>query len=188
MSQEDKISIDTFKIIARAIAESYNLRTMLNHMTQLLVGALSIKGCSILLLEKELNELERVATFGLSLAFLEKGPVRADRSAAKAMRGEAIVIRDVSQYTQLQYPKETLKEGIGAMVSIPIPYLNEIMGVLRLYHYQTWDISERDVDTLGVLAELIGIAIMHTRYLNGLQSISETLGEFPRECIPAFKG
>jgi len=181
---EDKISIDAFKIITRAIAEEWsNLKAMVYHMTQLLVGALDIKGCSILLLNRESNELERAASFGLSLAFLEKGPVMAEKSVARTMEGETIIIRDVGRDKQLQYPDETLKEGIGAVVSVPIPYLNETIGVLRLYHRQVWDISERDVDSLRALAGLMGVAIMHTRYLNGLQCINEVLCEYPREWI-----
>jgi len=189
MKTEDKMNIDAFKIITGAIAEEWsNLTAMVNHMTQLLVGALDIKGCSILLLDKESNELERVASFGLSLTFLEKGPIKAGKSAARAMQGETSIIRDVSRDKQLQYPEETLREGIGAVVSVPIPYLNDIIGVLRLYHRQAWDISDRDVDSLRVLAGLIGIAVMHTRYLNGLQSITETLGEYPPEWILPRKG
>jgi len=181
---EDKITIDAFKIITRAIAGEWsNLKVMVHHMAQLLVGALDIKACSVLLLNRESNELERAASFGLSLTFLGKGPVSAEKSVAATMKGETIVIRDVHRDSQLQYPDETLKEGIGAVVSVPIPYLNEIIGILRLYQRQAWDISERDVDSLRVLTGLMGVAIMHTRYLNGLQAIGGVLREYPREWI-----
>ena len=46
MSIEDKIDIDVIRVITRAIAESDNLVVMATHLTQLLVGALGIKGCT----------------------------------------------------------------------------------------------------------------------------------------------
>ena len=188
MKAEDKMNMEAFEIITLAIAaESNSLEAMVNHLTQLLVGALDIKGCSMFLLDKESNELERVATFGLSLAFVDKGPVMAGESVARDMKGETVIIRDVSQDNQLQYPKETLREGIGAIVSVPIIYLKEIIGVLRLYHRQGWDISEKDLDAIRILAGLIGVAVMHTRYLNGLQSIAETLGDYPQDWITPRK-
>ncbi len=39
MSVEEKIDIEIFKVVFRAIAESDNLEIMANHLTQLLVAA-----------------------------------------------------------------------------------------------------------------------------------------------------
>ena len=57
MSAEEKIDIDLFKVVFRAIAQSDNLEIMANHLTQLLVAALEIKGCTIFALNLELDEL-----------------------------------------------------------------------------------------------------------------------------------
>ena len=46
MKAEDKMNMDAFEVITLAIAaESNSLEAMVNHMTQLLVGTLDIKGC-----------------------------------------------------------------------------------------------------------------------------------------------
>ena len=47
MAVENKIDINIFKIVTKAIAESNDLVIMANHLTQLLVGALEIKGCTL---------------------------------------------------------------------------------------------------------------------------------------------
>lgn len=173
MNTEAKVTMETLKTVAKAIAESDSLDTMSNRLVQLLVSALDIKGCAIFFLNPEAKELEVLASFGLSPDYLTKGPVSADRSIAAGLKGKAVIIRDVSKDTTLQYPEEAKKEGISAIVSIPIGFSREIIGVLRLYHHEVWDLSEEDVDSLQLLASNVGLAMAYTRLLNAVQSISE---------------
>jgi signal transduction protein with GAF and PtsI domain len=187
MSTEDKIDIEIFKVVTKAIAESDNLDIMANHLTQLLVGALGIKACSIFALNLETCELEVLASFGLSIDYMNKGPLLADKSIGCTLKGEAMVIHDVRKTNQLQYPEEAKEEGIGAMVSLPIKFYGEAIGVLRLYHHEVWNISERDLDSLQLLAENIGLAMTYTRLLNALQSIYETTTSLPTSLVPLFK-
>ncbi len=179
MGSEEKINIDIFKVVTRAIAESDNLVIMANHLTQLLVGAMEIKGCTIFALNPETKELEILASFGLSINYINKGPVLSNKSIARTIGGEPVVIGDVSTSDELQYQESTKKEGIGAIVAVPIMFSKQIIGVLRLYHYETWDISERDLDSLLLLAENIGLAMMYTRLLNTIQLIKSTVSELP---------
>jgi len=136
MAKADKITIDVFKVVAKAIAESDNLGVMLDHLAQLLAAALEIKGCSIFVLSLETEELELLASFGISTTYLSKGPVKADKSVGCTLRGEAVIIRDISRSDQLQYPDAAVKEGVAAIVSMPIFFLQEVIGVLRLYHHE----------------------------------------------------
>lgn len=181
MAKEDKITIDVFKVVARSIAESDNLAIMLNHLAQLLVAALEIKGCSIFVLNLEAEELELLASFGLSTNYLSKGPLQADKSVGCTLRGEAVIIPDISRSDRLQYPEAAVQEGVAAMVSMPIFFLQEIIGVLRLYHHEPWDISDRDVDSLMILSETIGLAMMFARLFNTVRTIREAVGELPSE-------
>ena len=177
MSAEEKIDIDLFKVVFRAIAQSDNLDIMANHLTQLLVAALEIKGCTIFALNTESNELENLASFGLSMDYLEKGPVLSDKSIAETFKGKSVVIPDVSNSDRLQYPRDAVEEGIGAIVSVPINFYGKVIGALRLYHRTTWEISERDVDSLLVLAENIGLAMTYTRVLKALKTIRYTVDD-----------
>ena len=53
MPAEEKIDIDIFKTVFNAMAQSDNLEIMANHLTQLLVAALDIKGCTIFVVNPE---------------------------------------------------------------------------------------------------------------------------------------
>lgn len=181
MVREDKITIDIFKVVAKAVAESDNLPIMLDHLAQLLVAALEIKGCTIFVLDREREELEPIASFGLSATYQRKGTISANQSIGCALRGEPVIIRDLVGSDRLQYPDAARKEGIAAIVSMPISFLQGVIGVLRLYHHEIWDISDRDVDSLFILGENIGMAMMFTRLLNSLQVIRGAVEDFPPE-------
>lgn len=173
----DKINIDIFKVVTRAIAESDDLSIMANHLTQLLVGVLEIKGCTIFILNPDTKELEVLASFGLSISFLRKGPVLSNKSISFLLKGEPIVINDIAKSDRLQYPQETDKEGISAIVSVPIMLYGSNIGVLRLYHYEPWNVTEQDLDSLLLLGENIGLAMTYTRLLTALQSVKDTVND-----------
>jgi len=177
MVAEDRINMDIFKVVTRAIAASDNLEDMATQLTQLLVGALGIKGSTIFVLNPATEELEALASFGLSINYMNKGPILVKKSIDHQLRGEPTVIGDVSRSDRLQYPDDAKKEGINAIVSLPIRLHGKLIGVLRLYHYEQWDVSERDLDSLMILSENIGLALMYTRLLQALKSIIETVNE-----------
>ena len=177
MAVENKIDIDIFKVVTKAIAESDDSGIMANHLAQLLVAALGIKGCSIFVLDPETKELEILASFGLSLKYLNKGPILSPKSISFVLKGEPVVIGDVEQSNRLQYPEDAKAEGIRAIASIPIMIYRMNIGVLRLYHHEPWDLSPKDLDSLLLLSETIGLAMTYTRVLNALQAIEGTLNE-----------
>jgi signal transduction protein with GAF and PtsI domain len=177
MSVEEKIDIDIFKVVFRAIAESDNLEIMTNHLTQLLVAALDIKGCTLFALNQESEELEVLASFGLSMKYLHKGPLLTGKSIGATLKKKPIVIRDVNKTDLLQYPDDAKNEGVGAIISIPIIFNSNAIGALRLYHHDAWEISDKDIDSLLVLAENIGLAMTYTRLLNAIQTIRYTVDD-----------
>ena len=177
MGMEEKIDIDLFKVVTHAIANSDSLDTMTGHLSQLLVAALGIKGCSMFAMNPETGELERIGSFGLSMRYLNKGPLLSKRSISRTIKGEPVIVSDIEQAKNLQYPEEAEKEGIRAIVSLPIKLYNRVIGTLRLYHHDVWKISSRDVDSLLVLTEIIGLAMVYMRLYNALRGVKEAVGD-----------
>ena len=177
MPAEEKIDIDLFKVVFKAMAQSDDLEIMTNHLTQLLVAALEIKGCTIFAINPETGELEVLASFGLSMGYVHKGPLQKDKSIGSSTKGQPIVIRDINKSDRLQYPEDAKKEGIGAIVSIPIKFYDSVIGALRLYHHDIWDISDKDVDSLSVLTRNIGLAMAYTRLLKTVKEIKNNIDD-----------
>jgi len=176
MNQETKIGIEIFKAVTKSIAHSEDIEVMSNHFAQLLVAALGIKGCAIFILNPMDRELEILASFGLTIKYLTKGPLKTPESIHDTFKGKTGIIPDISKDDQLQYPNEAKKEGIAAIISLPILFAGEVIGVLRLYHGQPWDISETDLDSLNLLTDNIGLAMTFARYRNAIHAVAGIIG------------
>ena len=177
MVAQIKINLDIFQLVFEVITTSENAETMANQLTQVLVGALGIKGATIFVLNPEIEELEILASSGLSINYVNKGPVLVDKSIRLPSNREPVIISDVTTSDRLQYPEKAEEEEIRAIVSLPITLRRKIVGALRLYRSQVWDISERDVELLNVVAQNIGVALMYFRLANAVLSVKETVNE-----------
>ncbi len=178
MASENRINIDIFKSVTRAIAHSEDLDIMSNHLVQLLTAGLDIKGAAIFVLNGVTEELEILASFGLSAKYLTKGPLNMPKSITETFQGEPVVIADISKKNKsLQYPVEARKEGIASIVSLPIVHLGEVIGVLRLYHYEPWAVSDQDLESMQILAGIVGLAMIYTRFHNAVHAIAEVVGQ-----------
>jgi signal transduction protein with GAF and PtsI domain len=177
MASENRITIDIFKSVTRAIAHSEDLDIMSNHLVQLLTAGLDIKGCAIFVLNAVTEELEILASFGLSAKYLTKGPLSMPKSITETFQGKPVVISDLNEKnTSLQYPEEARKEGIASIVSLPIIHLAEVIGVLRLYHFEPWKVSDQDLESLQILSGIVGLAMTYTRFHNAVHAIAEVVG------------
>jgi GAF domain-containing protein len=181
MAEEQKLNMDIFRVVCKALSHSNDLTAVAERFTQLVVGALEIKGSTIFVLNPESKELEILASFGLSTAYLNKGPVMLDKGICAFSAEEPIIIPDVSIDDRLAYPEEARKEGIRSIVSLCIRFRDHIIGGLRLYHSEPWDISEDDLSYLLLLTEYLGLLIMLTRLLRTVESISEIMATVPEE-------
>ncbi|MCF8106821.1 MAG: GAF domain-containing protein [Desulfohalobiaceae bacterium] len=171
MTQQDIISIGTFKTITTAITNSNDLPEMVEYLCNLLTDALDLKGCAIFLLNDDQTELQLLASTGLSAEYILKGPVHPKKSLGSTIQGEAIVISDPGHDKRMQYPQQARNEGIETILEIPIGCLGRIIGSFRLYQSVKWEISEQDLDSLYVLGELIGMALSYMELDNSLQAI-----------------
>jgi GAF domain-containing protein len=126
-------STTLFLELASSINSSLDIREVLHNMSEKTCKALGMKGITIRLLNEDRNALELVASYGLSKTFLDKGPVSPYESITEGLKGKTIVIEDTSKDKRLQYPQETLQEGIKSMVCVPIRSREKVIGVMRLY-------------------------------------------------------
>jgi len=181
MGKEQKLNLDIFRVVCKALFHSNDLTAMAEHFTQLLVGALEIKGSTIFVLNPETKELEILASFGLSTDYLNKGPVMLDKGICAVSAEKPIIIPDVRMDDRLAYPEEAKKEGIRSIVSVCIRFRDHIIGGLRLYHREIWDISEEDLSYLLLLAENLGLLIMFTRLLRTVESMNQVVANLPKE-------
>lgn len=177
MAEKSNINLEILKLSSCVISDASKLDIMAGQVTQILTGSLGILGASLFILNPEKNELEMLANTGLSADYVNKGPVLIDKSMRLKPNREPMVIADVSKSSRLQYPEDAKKEGIRAIVSLPVSLRGKVIGALRLYHGDVWNIDDEELDFLKVIAQSIGMGIMYFRLAAAVQAVRATVSE-----------
>ena len=155
-----------FVNISKAISSSHDLKEILDLIVKHGVDSLSLKAGAVSLWNKKENRLELVAQRNLSEEFINKGPVLADKSMPGAfITKRPVVVPNVEKDKQIQYPEACKKEGIESILSVPIVFKDNVIGMLRLYDSKPRDFSYKEVEFITALAEQGGVAVENARYM-----------------------
>lgn len=176
-SEQGKIGLDIYKMIVDTVFDATNPTIMGSQVTHLLVSAMDVKGASIFVVNPKAEELEILATEGLSIAYVNKGPILVDKSIKLSSNLKPVIITDTRNSDRLQYPEKAEKEGIRSIVSLPVNLRGKIIGALRIYHADPWEITDRELSYLGLLTKDIGMALRYFRLSSVVQCTRDTLDE-----------
>jgi GAF domain-containing protein len=177
MTEENKINLELFQLLVQTISKANHLEEMADQLTQLLTGSMGIKGASIFILNPELEALELVSSAGLSLDYINKGPLLVDKSIKIGSNREPVVIPDTATSDRLQYPEKAKQEGVRAIVSYPIMVREKLIGSLRLYHSEPWQISDDDIRFVEILSQAVGLALLCYRLASAVGSVKDTIND-----------
>ncbi len=177
MSFQNKIDLDTYKLIIETFTNSEDLNVMSSQLTSLLIGATGAKGATLFILNTEKEELEILATEGLSPNYVNKGPILVDQSIKHESNQNPVIIEDIQNSDMLQYPQKAIDEGIRSIVSLPINIRGKVIGALRIYHSTVLELSEDDFSFLQVLAQNVGMALMYFRLSTTVKEIKQSVNK-----------
>ena len=161
------INYDTFIKISKAISHSRDPEEVVLMTVESIKGALDVKGCSLFLINHKTKELEVAASYGLSQEYITKGPVSALQSIAQSLEEGPVAIYDVSDDPRIQYPEQAQKEGIASILSVPIVAHEKIIGAIRVYTSEPWEVTLDDVNFVQALAQFAGMALDMCRLHHG---------------------
>lgn len=181
-----RIYMESYQNICKAISASLSLDEVLKLIVTNVVKVMSVKASLLRLLNKETNQLELAAYHGLSLSYVDKGPVEYDASIDDALAGKSVSIYDITADKRAKYRREAEREGIRSILSIPLRFKEEVIGVLRMYTAEPTEYSEEDLKFMTAIAEQAAIAIVNARvfekmvsvereYLNVFQSVTRAV-------------
>jgi len=175
MQKKELRYLELFIDVCKVINSSLDLKEVLILITKNIVKLMNVKACTIFLLDKSRNKLEVSASYGLSEAYLRKGPLDADKSIAETLDGKIVLIHDTSNDPRVQYPEEAKREGIASLLSVPMTVKGQILGVLRIYTSEQQDFSDDEYKMISGLADMGGIAIDNARMYDHLKADHESL-------------
>ena len=124
---------NVFHVIGDALNAQLDTTVLLEMAAQSIVEEFNLKACHFRLLSRDLLTLDDVASYGLSEAFLNKGPVDAEKSVAAALKGEVVMVADCVSDPRVQYPEAFKAEGIVSLLTVPLKARGQVIGVMRLF-------------------------------------------------------
>jgi signal transduction histidine kinase len=127
--------------------------------------ALEAKGCSIMLLSADRKALLRTAAYGLSDQYLRKGPLSADKSISQALEGKPVAILNAAEDERVQYREQAKQEGIASMLSAPILFKGDVVGVIRVYTAREHYFTRSQIHFVQEVANLGAIALERAKEL-----------------------
>ena len=169
------LNYETLLKVSKAISHSKDQEEVILMTVDSIKTALQAKGCTLFLMNRQTNDLEVAASFGLSEGYLNKGPVSAFRSIAQTLEDGPVAIYDVTDDPRLQYPDEARQEGIASILSVPVVAGGHIIGALRVYTAEPWEFTMDDVNFVQAMAGMAGMAIDMSRLYKGMKDSIEIL-------------
>lgn len=172
-SMVHRIEFETLYSILREISASLHSSAHVKDVMDTLVTKsaqmLNAKGALIRILNPKTKYLDFGASYGLSNRYLSKGPAfRKEFVMDLCRQNRVVIIRDILNDPFVQYPKEAWEEGIRMMIDAPITYMDDILGILRVYFSEPREFSEEELHYLILIAER-GAAVIQKAHLLEMQ-------------------
>lgn len=183
LKHERKFYLKHLRSICRAISTYEDLNILTSHLSEGTCRRFKAKGCSIMLLDESDNQLHPVSSYGISEEYLNKGPIFIDDKHCAISKGVPVFVEDMQHDPRVQYPQAAAKEGIAAMLSIPIKCRSTTIGVIRIYHKEPTIIHDEDIKTLCVMSENLGLVIENNGLKNFLEGVLTALESLPPRLI-----
>ncbi len=156
-----KVLYDIAQKLNSKLAPQEVLRTIVEGIRD----AADAKGCSLMLLTPDRQQLIHSVACGLSDWYVRKGPVRVDAAIAQALDGKPVAVRDATTDPRIQYKDQAKKEGVVSMLSLPLTRRGQVIGIVRIYTSETRRFSGKETDFFSVLANLGAVALERAELL-----------------------
>jgi GAF domain-containing protein len=159
-----------FYDLSAGINASLDFKQIIETLTVDLGHSFKAKGVSIMLLDEDQKTLKPVAVHGIDESLLIEEALAKDKSIAKTLKGETVLIPDAAQDNNIFNPKAHQKEGIVTLLSVPIKSGQSVSGVLRLYFSASKDFYKDEIMLINAFALQAGLAIANTACFVSLEN------------------
>ncbi len=177
MPKHEKMDLDKYKLVIDTIIDATDPVVLGTQLTRLLITAMGVKGATIFVVNPVTEELEILATEGLSLEYRNKGPILVDKSIKLSSNLMPVMIADTENSHQLQYPEKARKEGVRSIASIPVKLKGKLVGALRIYHSEPWEVTSQEQSYLELIARNVGMSLRYFRLSSAVKCTKETMAE-----------
>ncbi|MBW3625844.1 MAG: GAF domain-containing protein [Armatimonadetes bacterium] len=177
--------------VSKTVTSNLYLEEVLQLIVAMTAETMNLTLCSIMLTDRDREELVIKASTSESALYREKPNVRINESVAgrAILSGQPVTIRDVRKAPGYQYVDVARQEGLCSLICVPLAFQERTIGVLNCYTSRPHDFTEEETRLLTTLGQQAAIAIensklmvksaiiqeMHHRIKNNLQTIASLL-------------
>ena len=153
---------------ARMIASDLDLDTVLNSIARTIVDVMSVKACSLRLVDESGKELINKASHNLSHSYLKKGPVLLHENVYDRLMlsGEVVRIVDMATDPHVRYSQAAREEGLRSSLGVGMIASGKAIGTLHIYTGQIHEFSDEEVRVFRSVANQAATAIEKSRLLH----------------------
>jgi signal transduction histidine kinase len=151
--------------IAQKLNSNLAPQEVLRTIVESIRDAADAKGCSLMLLTPDRQQLIHTVDCGLSNRYVRKGPVRVDAAIAQALDGKPVAILDATADPRVQYRDQAKKEGVVSMLSLPLMRRGQVIGIVRIYSSELRQFSGQEIDFFSTMANLGAVALERAELL-----------------------
>ena len=163
--------------VSRTINSTLNLDDALSVITREACVLMQAKMCSLMLLDETREWLELRASFGAGAAYVNRPRLSVDESLLGVVlrRKKPLQVENVQVSSRYQSVEVARREGLVALLSVPLLFGSQAIGTLSVYTGQPYSFSNEEVHILSALAELSAIAIEKARLYERVMDVEEQL-------------
>jgi signal transduction histidine kinase len=163
--------------VSQTINSTVNLDDALNVITREASVLMQAKVCSLMLLDDTREWLDLRASCGAGQAYIEKPRLSAGESLLGVVvrRKKALQLENVQTSSRYQHVEVARREGLVALLSVPLLFAGEAIGTLSVYTGRPYSFSNEETHILSALAELSAIAIQKARLYERVVDVEEQL-------------
>ena len=153
--------------LAQTLSEENYLDRILQAISEMLAETFDAPVCSIMLVDDDRRELVISAARCSSPEYLHKMPIKiVDSLIGRVVReGRPIVIPNVLQEKQYQYPELARRTGLASLLSVPMLSRETVMGTINIYTREARHFTDEEIGFVKVVAGQAAIAIENARLL-----------------------
>jgi PAS domain S-box-containing protein len=166
--------------ISRMVNSTLDLDSVLNTIVERIPVSLNAMGCTLRLFNPQTNQLELVASYGVSKTYLENSFIEDEKNVTMVLSGEPIAIYDVEHDERVLNKENMTREGIQSLLAVPIKVGDEIIGVLRIFSARHRSFSSSEVNFAVTVAEAGGTAIQNARMYQKINLLFQQIEENER--------
>lgn len=157
--------------VAKVVNASLTPERVLEEIAAHVARTMTVRACSLRLLESRGKKLLMGAQTGLSEGYIRKGPVLVQKSRLdkKALKGQTIYLRNAQTDDDFQYKDKAKAEGIKSLLVVPLMVEKKAIGVLRVYTDKVRKFTADEMKFMEAVANLSAIALENARLHQALR-------------------